>query len=168
MGDGNRTYVCSLGIYAAASIRPLSTKRHLFCTLSSKLVESADVTKGSRLQKVRVMFSGLGSFSRVAFYQPQCCFFETKGISEGEYKSELVLPCVALELGHGDLVGQRPPRVGRFTWVVVVDAVCAKRGVWWQRPLYSLASTRASNGTRCHKNVILMVVNGGKMPANGD
>ena len=25
-----------------------------------------------------------------------------------------------------------------------------------------------SNGTRCHKNVILMVVNGGKMRANGD
>ena len=37
-----------------------------------------------------------------------------------------------------------------------------------QELLLRTRSTRVSNGTRCHKNVILMVVNGGKMPANGD
>ena len=32
-----------------------------------------------------------------------------------------------------------------------------------QELLLRTRSTRVSNGTRCHKNVILMVVNGGKM-----
>src|SRR5260370_30680362 len=87
------------------------------------------------------MFSGFGYLSRVAFHQPKGCFFESKGVGEAEYKSELILPLVALELGHGDLVRQRPTRVGGFIRVVVIDPPGAKRGVWWQRPLYPLAQS---------------------------
>jgi len=37
-----------------------------------------------------------------------------------------------------------------------------------QELLLRTRSTRVSNGTRCHKNVILMVVNGGKMRTKGE
>src|SRR6267142_3706367 len=117
--------------------RPVTSVR----ALTSKLVESADVSKASRLQKMRVMFTGLGCFSRVAFHQAQCSFFESKGVSEAEYKSELMLPFVALELGHGDLVRQRPTRVWGFIRIVVLDPPRAKRGVRRQPPLYPRAQS---------------------------
>ena len=41
-------------------------------------------------------------------------------------------------------------------------------GTVHQELLLRTRSTRVSNGTRCHKNVILMVVNGGKMRTKGE
>lgn len=58
-------------------------------------------------------------------------FFKSEGIGLAKDNSELVLPCITFELGHSDLVRQRPTRTGTFTFIVVVDSSSVKYGVCW-------------------------------------
>ena len=83
-------------------------------------------------------------------------------------------------IGKSDLPGlQRGPR--KRDLVMSVDTVfasrlypdhvriCERLGVQFPGPTRpGRESIRAGNGTRCHKNVILMVVNGGKMRTKGE
>jgi hypothetical protein len=54
-------------------------------------MELADVAKASRFHGVFVMFSRFSNFSDLTHHQAMGTFFESKGISEAEQKSKLIL-----------------------------------------------------------------------------
>lgn len=109
------------------NLHALYDMNHGFSTpaasLSLKFAEPTDVAQTLRFREIGMMFSGFWRFPGVVLVnQARIDVFELQSVGQAEYQPELILPRVAIALGGGDRLGQRPARIDAFTRLVILNS----------------------------------------------